>query len=278
MTFLPATDGVAWHTFKQHVLQRLAQSERVDGRGLDQLRDTECTRDVMSGGSTFASSVVRSGKSLVQCVVKGAFAPPCPDTPHLGRIEVSVDAPLQSTSTGFDPAVAETKRTIASFVGSLAQSLFDLESLCIIRGEACWLLSVQLTILGSDGSVRGLCWNAVVSALSRVTLPRALLPNGECCEAMEWRLPSALKPVAVTAAIVRGTLVVDPTSAEETIADILVTAVYNVAPLSEVPTRDADILQWVQHGGLPCSTKQIAEPLARVVSTQYESALQSCLL
>lgn len=252
MSLPPTTDGVALSSFKQHVLSTLARSERLDGRQRGQLRQIAVQRHVVEHALSSAS--VSCGKGLAQCVVKGAFGPPQAAAPEDGRVEIFIDMPFAAPHLD---STHDAKRHLGSFLREALVPLLPLRPLCVVPGEACWVVYIDITILSADGSVRSLCFHAAAAALRGVVFPRAKLPNDEYSTEFLWGLRDALSPVAVTSASILGAHVTDVTSAEEAVADALITLVTD--------TTTSSILYMSHHGGHPGSLVAAADGILKCV-------------
>lgn len=152
--------------------------------------------------------------TCIHCDVDGLFAPPPLHSRKEGRLTVHVACPFlrrhgrEITSGGgidllkrnntilFSGDEDLGRRQLEGFLTSVLHRCMDMQQLCVIEGEACWLLEVTLTLWNVDGGLFGATLLTVVSALQQLMLPRALLPNGEVVEARPVHLTRT--PMACT--------------------------------------------------------------------------------
>lgn len=283
---LPADTGsVELLAYRKHVARLLAKGQRPDQRTFAAARVPSVVREVNTRTTTgekdedddegahaptdgLLSSVVYrdGGGTCIACAVHGVFGPPWSQAPDHGRLNVRVTAPfLQDLSAGagggFTSAGGHSNAAVANgvsdyplrqlegYVRGVLVACLDLSRLVVSPAEACWVLTVSITLLNADGGLRAAALHAAVAALHGLTLPRALLPNGAVVEARPLRM--ARVPVAcsigilstgpaagssddgssATAAGAVGgpTVLLDITSIEEQVVDGVVTAAVDEA-------------------------------------------------
>lgn len=264
---LAATGNVEAYAFHQNTLELLRASKRRDGRQLNDIRSLTAQRDVAD--RCLASAMVSLGGSVAQCAVRGCFGPPTPSAPDEGRLEVLVEAPFASPHLD---TTQDARRAVAVFVRDVLRSTLCTKMLAVVPGEACWVLNVDITILGADGSLRPLCLHAVVAALQRVVIPRARLPNGDYSTEFVWGYNAeSVLPVAVTCALAQSSMLLDTTAAEESIADALLTVVLDERTLA---TSAPAVLYVSHHGGHPTGGAKALESICAALF-QNKDALRA---
>ena len=184
------------------------------------------------------------GATLLCCGVSAKLGPTSLDAPDDGRLVVSVSFPLIGSSVG-GAAIEQAQHVMRYFLEQAIPLLVDVTDLLILRGVACWVVLVDVVVLNADGSLLDAALKCASHALGGVTLPRTTLPGSGVVVQ-----PKPLKTVrklgsCCTVALLRAStvLLLDPSSAEESVADCLVTVV-----LEEEGGR---VLLFWNHGGLP---------------------------
>ncbi|KAH9578783.1 Exoribonuclease [Trypanosoma melophagium] len=227
MSLPPATGAVELVSFKQHVAQLLRQKRRLDERSFNCFRKPQILHDVMGeirADGVLASTLYTDNTgTCVNCTVSGVFGPPSSEFPDEGRLMVDVTAPFFPNHNTVN--IEGTLRELARFVRSIIVSCMDLSELCVISGEACWVLQVDIVLLNADGGLRAAALHAAVAALNNLILPKARLPNNDVVESR--RLQFHRIPVAITIGmfVANGELqlLMDTNAAEESVVDALFT-------------------------------------------------------
>lgn len=220
MSFPPNTDSVELESFRQHILQKLStcrsgtsDGTRLDGRRPDDTRRPVVTRNVVAG--TVASVQYQCGETLLVSSVSCTMGPPV--QPDAGRIIFSVSSPFAE-----DPNAI---RLLEAFLTDSISMCFDTKTLCILPGEACWIVNVDIVLMALDGGLRAACLHAAALLFQELTLPQAKLPNSMYSVATTLKLSCV--PHAATFAVLFSAevILVDASAAEESVADALVTVV-----------------------------------------------------
>lgn len=251
MSLHPDTGSVELAAYCHYVSKNVAGGVRLDGRGFADIRCPHIAKEVSgpasgatsaigtSGGTPFASVLYTDDAgSCISCDLHGVFGPPRTESPEEGRLNVHVSAPFMqdhgslSSHDGFSNVAISNGladlplRQVEGYVLEVLKSCLDLGQLLIYPGEACWVLTVNLTLMNIDGSIPSAAVHAAVAAFEGLTLPRALLPNGDTVERRAIHLDTV--PVSCTYGVLGGSpvlLLADPTAAEEKICD----GIYTVA-------------------------------------------------
>lgn len=84
-----------------------------------------------------------------------------------------------SSTTGLDSILGrkllDLNADFSRFILQLLQSCLPLESLCIAKGTHCWVLHVDVLVLGFGGNIFDVLNVAVLAALSSTKLPRVTI-------------------------------------------------------------------------------------------------------
>lgn len=214
---LPADTGsVEISFFSQHVAERLGDATlpRLDGRtSLTAVRMPVMTYETEPLSGSLASGMYTDGSgTCLMCEVSGYFGPPPLTSRKEGRITVHLSSPfLRRPGTDGDGVrgsemmkrnvVASGQedaglRELEGFVMAMIHRSVDLRQLCVLEGEACWVLSVSVAIINADGGLYGAALAAVVSLLRDLQLPASVLPDGTAVAAQQLHL--SVLPLACT--------------------------------------------------------------------------------
>ncbi|RNF12095.1 exosome-associated protein 2 [Trypanosoma rangeli] len=271
MSLPPATGAVELSSFKQHVIRLLAQEKRLDGRSFDAIRTPHILHDnrqVTKTNRVLASTLYTddTGTSLA-CTVTGVFGPPPPQYPEEGRLTVDVTAPFFPSYS--EVQIEGTLHELARFVRSTIISCLDLTALCVISGEACWVLRVELVVMNADGGLRAAALHTAAAALHNLALPKARLPSGDVveCKCLRFhRMPvAATIGVCATAGELR--FLLDTNAAEESVADGLLTVVVD---------ETEGIVALVHHGKFPLLVPALTDAVEML--TSRSATLRSAIL
>lgn len=222
-----------------------SRGERMDKRGLADARPTS----VHVAMQPLPVVTVSQGGSMVVVGIKAELGPCDVAAPGRGRLSVEATTPLMGSSVANEQQL-EGRRCLSAFVLDVLGLCADSRSWCIREGEACWQLFVDIVVLSTDGGLRDVAAHGARIALSKLRLPRTMLPDGTFAEATAPRMlshPYCLTFGAVSASSGSSssavTLLADPTAAEENAASGLTTVVVDAS-------NPSNILRIVHHGGI----------------------------
>jgi exosome complex component RRP42 len=102
--------------------------------------------------------------------------------------------------------------------GIRESGMVDVEKLCIEAGNEVWMCSIDIYALNYDGNLFDVTNLAAVAALRTAVIPAQQYGKGE-----NIPLPTTCIPIAVTAAKVGNTLILDPNFDEEQISSARLT-------------------------------------------------------
>jgi exosome complex component RRP42 len=204
------TNEVMTEILVTHVMELAKAGKRLDGRGLDELREVK----VIPGYVTSAdgSAFVQYGLTKIVCGVKLEPGTPFPDTPNAGVLTTNAEiVPLSSPDYEPGPPSAqaiELSRVVDRAIR--AAEVIDLEKLCVTPSEKCWTCFVDIHVLDDCGNLIDAALLAAVAALKNAKLPSERFGLGETKP-----LHIAHTPIEVTFVRLGDALIVDPTSEEE---------------------------------------------------------------
>ncbi|KKA26767.1 hypothetical protein TD95_001706 [Thielaviopsis punctulata] len=160
---------------KDFVLQALEENQRLDGRALDQYRPLE-----LSFGDEYGVAEVKFGKTRVLARVASEVTVPYSDRPFDGVFTIS---------TEFSPMVSPAYEVNRPNEGEMLLSrilektvrrsgALDTESLCLIAGQKCWAIRVDVHVLSNDGNIIDAACLAMVAALRHFRRPDTSIEGG----------------------------------------------------------------------------------------------------
>lgn len=231
---------------KLYVLHGVRDDFRVDGRGRKDLRPIVLETDIVTHAS--GSAHLRLANSDVLVGVKAELDTPGADAPDEGRVEFFVDCSANATpefeGRGGEELATDVSRTLARAYGKSSGAL-NLKDLCLLPGQQCWILYVDILILECGGNLFDAVSMAVKAALYSTLIPRVSVssvdggqPELELSDdpydgqRLEDILDKA--PVLVTLCRIGNHCVVDPTPEEEACSSA--SLVMGVNPAGKVTT------------------------------------------
>ncbi|KAK4196619.1 ribosomal protein S5 domain 2-type protein [Triangularia verruculosa] len=160
---------------KQFVLQALQDSIRLDGRELEQYRPLELTF-----GDQYGVADVTLGKTRVLAKASAELTVPYADRPLDGIFNIATElSPM--TSPAFEVnRPTETEVLISRLLEKTVRrsGALDTESLCLVAGQKCWSIRVDVHVLSHDGNLIDAACFAVVAALRHFRKPDTSMEGG----------------------------------------------------------------------------------------------------
>ncbi len=215
------------------IMKLLERRERIDKRGLEDLRPIEIITNYIENAE--GSAYVRLGTTQVVAGVKLEVGSPYPDTPNEGVLIVNAEfVPLASPS--FEPGPPdENAIELARVIDrSLREyKVIDLSKLVLIPGKKVWIVWLDIYVLDHGGNLLDASSIASMAALLTTKIPKAEVneQTGEVVVDKKQKvadLPVRGSVVTVTIGKIGNYLIVDPMYEEEQVLDAkLVIAVSN---------------------------------------------------
>lgn len=198
---------------RDHILKLIGKGVRPDGRRLDEQRPLEVQTGVIS--SAEGSARVRLGNTQVLVGIKMSVGEPFADTPDRGVLTTNAELIPMASETFETGPPGEEAIEIARVVDRAIREgqAIDLKALCLEPGKAVWILFVDIHVLDYDGNLFDAATIGALAALMTTKVPAKQFERGE-----DFRLPLQHQPVACTAVKIDGSVLVDPTFDEESIA------------------------------------------------------------
>ncbi|KAI1131620.1 ribosomal protein S5 domain 2-type protein [Nemania abortiva] len=150
------------------VIQALQEGQRLDGRALDRFRKLE-----LKFGDQYGVADVTLGKTRVLAKVSAEVTAPHTDRPFDGIFTITTElSPMASPAFEVNRPT-ETEVLLSRLLEKTVRrsNALDLESLCLVAGQKCWSVRVDLHVLSHDGNLIDASCLAVVAALRHFKKP-----------------------------------------------------------------------------------------------------------
>ncbi|KAI1487463.1 ribosomal protein S5 domain 2-type protein [Biscogniauxia mediterranea] len=150
------------------IVQALQEGLRVDGRALDEFRKLD-----LQFGDQYGLADLTLGKTRILAKVSAEVTTPYADRPFDGIFTITTElSPMASPAFEVNRPT-ETEILLSRLLEKTVRrsNALDTESLCLIAGQKCWSIRVDLHVLSHDGNlIDGSCL-AVVAALRHFRKP-----------------------------------------------------------------------------------------------------------
>lgn len=173
------------------------------------------------------SSFVELGKTKVMVGVKVELGEPFEDTPDQGVLTVNAElVPLASPT--FEPGPPnENAIELARVVdrGLRESKAIKLEELCLIPGKRVLVVFIDIYVLDYDGNLIDSSALGSLAALLNSRIPKYKVKRDEKIEVKDENIPLPIEnyPIAITAAKIGKSIVLDPSYEEEQVMDARLT-------------------------------------------------------
>lgn len=176
---------------KAFVLQALKEGQRLDGRGLVQFRQLE-----LKFGDQYGVADVTLGKTRVLVKVSAEVTVPYVDRPTDGIFTITTElSPMASPAFEVNRP-SETEILLSRLLEKTIRrsNALDTESLCLVAGQKCWSVRVDLHVLSHDGNLIDVSCLAVVAALRHFRKPDTSMEG----ETLTVYTPAEREPVPLS--------------------------------------------------------------------------------
>ena len=244
---------------KRYVESILAKGTRIDGRKLDEYRNIEIEYGI-SSKSAEGSARVKIGDTEVIAGVKLGLEKPYPDNPDEGSIMVNVELlPLASALyEGGPPSINAIELSRVTDRGIRECKAVDFKKLCVVSGESCWMIFIDIYPINADGNLFDAAFIAAMAALKDAVYPKLEGSTVNYYEKTKDKLPLQKLPISCTVWKIKDSLILDPLVAEELASDARLTIVY---------TEDDKICA-MQKGGTESLTAEDVEKMTEMAYKQ----------
>ncbi len=228
---------------KDYIYNLMIKGEREDGRTFNQYREITIDTNVIDKAE--GSARVKIGDTHVVVGVKIQPGTPFPDTPDQGVIITNLEliplaSPVFEAGPPREDAIELARVTDR---GVRESGALDLSKLCITPGEKVWMVFIDVHVLDDGGNIMDASALGAIAALMTAKLPASRFDLGD-----DSVVPLRDVPVSVTAVEIGGSIMLDPSMDEESIAGTKLT----------VTSNQAGELSAMQKSGVhPLTTEQI---------------------
>lgn len=211
---------------RKTLIDLIEGGKRLDDRSSSDYRPIKIRTGIIEKAN--GSSFVELGKTKVMAGVKVELGEPFEDTPDQGVLTVNVElVPLASPT--FEPGPPnENAIELARIVdrGLRESEAINLGELCLIPGKKVLVIFIDIYVLDYDGNLIDSSAMASLAALLTSKIPKYTVKGEE--EKIEVKdepmsLPVSNYPIAVTAAKIGRSIVLDPSYEEEQVMDARLT-------------------------------------------------------
>ncbi|KAK6843065.1 hypothetical protein PG987_003925 [Apiospora arundinis] len=153
---------------KDFILKAVREGHRLDGRALDQFRQLD-----LNFGDQYGVADVTLGKTRILAKVTAEVTVPYTDRPFDGIFTITTElSPMASPAFEVNRPT-ETEVLLSRLLEKTVRrsNALDTESLCLVAGQKCWSIRVDLHVLSHDGNLIDASCLAVVAALRHFRKP-----------------------------------------------------------------------------------------------------------
>ncbi|EGS20910.1 uncharacterized protein CTHT_0027490 [Thermochaetoides thermophila DSM 1495] len=160
---------------RQFVLQALQEGLRLDGRQLDQYRPLSLTF-----GDQYGVADVTFGKTRVLAKASAEVTVPYADRPLDGIFTIATELSPMTSPTFEVNRPTETEVLLSRLLEKTIRrsGALDTESLCLVAGQKCWSIRVDVHVMSHDGNLVDAACIAVVAALRHFRKPDTSIESG----------------------------------------------------------------------------------------------------
>ncbi|KAK1751716.1 ribosomal protein S5 domain 2-type protein [Echria macrotheca] len=160
---------------RQFVLQALRENLRLDGRPFDKYRPVE-----LIFGEQYGVVEVSFGKTKILAKTSAELTVPYVDRPLDGIFTIATElSPMTAPSFEVNRPT-ETEVLLSRLLEKTVRrsGALDTESLCLVAGQKCWSVRVDVHVLSHDGDLTDAACLAVVAALRHFRKPDTSIEGG----------------------------------------------------------------------------------------------------
>lgn len=235
---------------KTHMNNYFKHKIRYDGRKTDEYREISVETKISKNAE--GSCRVKIGDTEILVGVKLEMGNPYSDRPDEGTIMVGAEL-LPLSSSKFEsgpPSIKSVELARVIDRGIRESGVIDFKRLCIEPGEKIWIVIIDIVTINVDGNLFDASSLGAMIALKNTRLPKVEDGVVNYHELTEEGLPLSDKdPLSITVYKICDTIFVDPTEAEEEVAD---------ARLTIAITKEGNISAMQKGGSAPLSIDDVS--------------------
>ncbi|GAA5804100.1 ribosomal protein S5 domain 2-type protein [Thamnidium elegans] len=223
---------------KSYIEQGIQQDCRADGRGRLEYRHVVMESGLLSQAS--GSARCRLGDSDVLVGVKVEIGEVEPNKPNQGRVVCNVECSPSASQQFEGRGADEMNNTLTLAIDRLLngpQSGLDLEKLCIIPGQQCWVIYIDAMVMDAAGNLLDCVVMTTRAALYNTRIPKTEIQDlgdgdfeFEVVDDVEDAEPIQgweNLPISVTLYKIADRYIIDPTILEELCSTVTLTVGVN---------------------------------------------------
>jgi exosome complex component RRP42 len=251
-------ENIKWEVKSDYIHSLAKKGERQDNRKMDEYRKVEVIPNYIP--NALGSALVKMGGTQLLVGVSMSVGEPYPDSPDEGVLMTGCElVPLASPEFESGPPRPEAVE-IARVVdrGIRESKCIDFGKLCIKKGEAVWMVMVDIHVLDYDGNLFDTSELAATAALLNTKIPKydkGVIDRSKTT----GKLPVNKKPIECTFVKIGDTIMLDPSLEEEKSMDARLT----------FATTEKDELCAIQKGGAGSFTE---EEVFKCFETAFEKS------
>lgn len=203
---------------KKRIEELIEQGSRLDKRKLLEFRPIVIEQGIAKKAE--GSARVKIGDTEVVVGVKLDVGEPYTDSPDAGAMIVTAELwPLASEKFELGPPQIQAIELARIVDRGIRESEFiDFKKLCIKKGEAVWIVFIDIYPINDDGNLIDASALATVAALHNAVFPVLEKDKVKYGELSSKKLPLKNWPLTLTLYNIGNKFIFDPTTAEEEIA------------------------------------------------------------
>ncbi|MEM3341726.1 MAG: exosome complex protein Rrp42 [Thermoplasmata archaeon] len=226
---------------RDYIYMLAEKGKRIDGRKFDEFRQLKITTGIIAPAD--GSAKVELGDTQVIVGVKILPGTPFPDTPNLGVLTSNAEMG-QIASPDFEggppsPESIELARVVDR--GIRESKAIDMEKLCIVAGEKCWMVFIDIHVIDFSGNLIDCAGISALAALKNAKVPAKKHGLGE-----DFPLPINHFPVPITHVRIGKYVMADPLLEEEDASHVRLT----------ITTDENGDVRAMQKGGTGALTRE----------------------
>ncbi|RLN84448.1 hypothetical protein BBJ28_00027054 [Nothophytophthora sp. Chile5] len=166
---------------KQYIAEGVAADVRADGRDRLSYRSLSLETSLLAQSNGSARASLEASGTDVLASVKLEVAPPLPEAPNAGIVQVAVSCCPSVSAKLYGRAVEELNVELLQLMTRLLCSSpsAELEKYCIISGESVWCISIDVMVFESSGNLPDVISMAIYAALNDTVFPSVRLVGVE---------------------------------------------------------------------------------------------------
>ena len=246
---------------RKHILKSLDTGIRYDGRKSEEYRKIEIEYGVSETAE--GSAKVTIGDTTIIAGVKLSLEKPYDDNPDEGNLMIGAEF-LPIASPDFEvgpPSIDAIELARVTDRGIREGHAMDTKSLCVVKGEQVWVVSVDICIINDAGNLYDAASLATLAALKDTKYPEVVDGVVDYKHSTDKSLELAHMPIGVTIVKIGDYLLVDPLADEMKNLD---------ARMTVTVLEDGQICALQKGGETPLSHEEIENMIDLAINKTQE--------